>query len=247
MQLHARGAKAWPVTPYRYASDADTADVVKTIHRLADGDVDLVVFTATPQVERLLEVSRASGLETKLAAGLARTPIAAIGPVVEATLSLHGLTAALRPESSFTSSRLCAPFVPGGRRDERTAPNRGNPKILNPHTGDRRIMRRIKAALLALIISPAFYCPATAQSVTDFIASGKPIVDLRARYEGVSDASKTLDASARTLRARLGYETVPGMVCNLRPNWMKYWQLAVRPTTARATARSPILSSPTPR
>jgi uroporphyrinogen-III synthase len=100
-QLHARGAKAWPVTPYRYASDAETGDVVRVIRLLADGGIGLVVFTATPQVERLLQVAQETGLASELAAGLARTPLAAIGPVVEETLRLHGLSAALRPESSF--------------------------------------------------------------------------------------------------------------------------------------------------
>ncbi len=100
-QLFARGAEACPVTPYRYASDAETGDVVRVIRLLADGGIGLVVFTATPQVERLLQVGQEAGLASELAAGLARTPLAAIGPVVEDTLRLHGFSAALRPESSF--------------------------------------------------------------------------------------------------------------------------------------------------
>jgi hypothetical protein len=39
------------------------------------------------------------------------------------------------------------------------------------------------------------------------IAQGRPVIDLRARYETVQDASKTLDANAQTIRARLGYDT----------------------------------------
>lgn len=99
--LQARGAKVWTVTPYRYASDAETADVEKFIPLLAEGEIGLVVFTATPQVERLFQVARDAGLEQQLSAGLARTPLAAIGPVVEETLRQHGLAAALRPENSF--------------------------------------------------------------------------------------------------------------------------------------------------
>ena len=41
----------------------------------------------------------------------------------------------------------------------------------------------------------------------DAIAAGRPVIDLRGRYEIVQDASKTVDANALTLRARLGYET----------------------------------------
>jgi uroporphyrinogen-III synthase len=100
-KLTARGARTWPVTPYCYASETETGAVATIIRRLADGAIGLVVFTATPQVERLLQVAKESHLDAELAAGLARTPIAAIGPVVEDTLRLHGLTATLRPKSSF--------------------------------------------------------------------------------------------------------------------------------------------------
>lgn len=99
--LRARGAKVWTVTPYRYASDAETADVAKIIHRLAAGEIGLVVFTATPQVERLFQVAGESGLVQELAAALARTPLAAVGPVVEQALHQHGLAPALRPDGNF--------------------------------------------------------------------------------------------------------------------------------------------------
>jgi len=44
-------------------------------------------------------------------------------------------------------------------------------------------------------------------SFGDWLEQGTPIVDLRARYEGVDDKSKSLFAGAATMRARLGYET----------------------------------------
>src|SRR5271157_3479141 len=43
--------------------------------------------------------------------------------------------------------------------------------------------------------------------VPSFIAEGRPVIDLRARYEDVDDASKAVIGQAGTLRARLGYET----------------------------------------
>jgi len=39
------------------------------------------------------------------------------------------------------------------------------------------------------------------------IAQGRAVIDLRARYETVTDNSKLLDANAGTIRARLGYDT----------------------------------------
>jgi uroporphyrinogen-III synthase len=99
--LQARGAKVECITPYRYACDTQTADVEEVIRRLAGDEFGLVVFTATPQVERLFQVAGEAGLGDALAAALRRTPIAAVGPVVEDTLRLHGLAAALRPDGSF--------------------------------------------------------------------------------------------------------------------------------------------------
>ena len=39
------------------------------------------------------------------------------------------------------------------------------------------------------------------------IAQGRAVIDVRARFESVDDASRALDANAGTVRARLGYET----------------------------------------
>jgi uroporphyrinogen-III synthase len=99
--LRQRGAEVSPVTPYRYASQADTDQVIEAIRALAAGQIGMIAFTSSPQIERLVTVAREAGLETELQETLARTPIAAIGPVVEDALHAHGFKAALRPESNF--------------------------------------------------------------------------------------------------------------------------------------------------
>jgi len=99
--LRARGAEAFPVTPYRYASEAENEQVADIIRRLASASIGMVVFTASLQIDRLFEVARSAGSESELLKGLASTPIAAIGPVVEDALGKLGLTAAVRPETSF--------------------------------------------------------------------------------------------------------------------------------------------------
>ncbi|OJU08756.1 MAG: hypothetical protein BGN86_05650 [Caulobacterales bacterium 68-7] len=48
---------------------------------------------------------------------------------------------------------------------------------------------------------------AHAQSLGDAITGGKPILEMRARYEGVDQAGLPEDAAAYTLRTRLGWET----------------------------------------
>ena len=99
--LRERGAEVFPVTPYRYASQAENAQVMGVIQTLARGEINIVAFTASPQIERLFAVAREARLEKELADGLARTRIAAIGPVVGETLKAHGLAAHIRPESNF--------------------------------------------------------------------------------------------------------------------------------------------------
>ena len=61
--LGERGAAVFPVTPYRYADQAEDTQVVEAIRALADGRIGMVAFTSSPQVERLFDVARAAGLE----------------------------------------------------------------------------------------------------------------------------------------------------------------------------------------
>ncbi len=99
--LRARKAMVFPVTPYRYTSEAETGQVTEAIRMLAAGRIGMIAFTSSPQVERLVEVARQAGLEAELREAFTRVRIAAIGPVVEETLRGHGVTDVLRPESNF--------------------------------------------------------------------------------------------------------------------------------------------------
>jgi uroporphyrinogen-III synthase len=49
------------------------------------------------QIRRLIEVARAHGLEARLREGLARTPIASVGPAVSDELRAQGLNADISP------------------------------------------------------------------------------------------------------------------------------------------------------
>lgn len=109
--LRARGAEVDPVTPYAYASDADTAQVRAAIDALTGGRVGLVAFTASPQIARLFAVAKEAGREDALRAALQNTPIAAIGPVVVDALHRHGLKAALTPDASFHMKPLIRAII----------------------------------------------------------------------------------------------------------------------------------------
>jgi uroporphyrinogen-III synthase len=99
--LTARGAGVFPVTPYRYTSQTESATVAEIIQGLARGRFGLIAFTSSAQIERLFEVAREFNLTEILQTGLKRTPIAAVGPVMETMLQAHGLESAVHPEASF--------------------------------------------------------------------------------------------------------------------------------------------------
>lgn len=70
--------------------------------------------------------------------------------------------------------------------------------------------RPIQSILRAMLLSSClFNVTAAHANLVSFLEAGNPLIDLRARYEGVDDASKTFKGHAYTVRARLGYETAP--------------------------------------
>ena len=91
------GATVACVAPYVYGDAADDAAVRTLLERLSSGGVDAIAFTSTPQVERLFALAPAATVR----AALARTLVAAVGPVVAATLQRHGVDAKLMPPESF--------------------------------------------------------------------------------------------------------------------------------------------------
>ena len=99
--LRGAGASPDPVLPYRYASDAEATQVEATIRAMAAGEVDAIAFTSTPQVERMKEVAAARGLDQELRTALARTRIAAVGPLVAAAVEALGGKIAAMPQASF--------------------------------------------------------------------------------------------------------------------------------------------------
>ena len=95
--IEARGTDVDTVLPYAYDAKAADANVVTAIEDMADGRIDAIALTSSGQVRRLFEVAEAHGREARLREGLARTPIASVGPVVSDELQSHGLSANITP------------------------------------------------------------------------------------------------------------------------------------------------------
>jgi uroporphyrinogen-III synthase len=99
--LGLRGARVFAVTPYRYLPQSESAKVTDAIRELAAGRIDMIAFTSSPQVDRLMEVAGEAGLAGELIAALGRVPVAAVGPIVEEKLRELGVAHIVMPENAF--------------------------------------------------------------------------------------------------------------------------------------------------
>jgi uroporphyrinogen-III synthase len=104
--LESAGATVRTVLPYVYAPAADADRVADLIARLDAGTVDVILFTSSPQVDRLFEVAAERGLETRLREGFAKTCVAAVGPVLAERLRQGGVRVDVCPEQGFVMKNL---------------------------------------------------------------------------------------------------------------------------------------------
>lgn len=105
------GAAYDPVVPYAYASDEEDEQVAALIREMAAGKVDLIAFTSTPQIGRLIEVAARANLGEALDQALRTTRIAAIGPVTAQALEKVGAKVDIQPTANFHLKPLVAEIV----------------------------------------------------------------------------------------------------------------------------------------
>jgi hypothetical protein len=103
------------------------------------------------------------------------------------------------------------------------------------------------SGLAPLLLSVAAVTPAWAASpLLDAIAAGRPVIDLRARYENVGDNSKPVQTGeAGTLRARLGYETGTWNGLSVQADFDQIWLLGGNYNSTRnGKTTLPIIADP---
>jgi uroporphyrinogen-III synthase len=122
--IEAQGATVDPVLPYVYDAEAADANIMTAIEEMAHGRIDAIALTSSGQVRRLIEVAQAHGCESRLREGLARTPIAAVGPVVSDELKTHGLSTDIYPtnDAFFMKPLISAMAATLGKAAPRNAP-----------------------------------------------------------------------------------------------------------------------------
>ncbi len=121
--ITAQGAEVDTVAPYVYDAQAADANIVTAIEEMAHGRIDAIALTNLGQVRRLFEVAKARQWEAQLREGLARTPIASVGPVVSDELKSHGLRADISPanDAYFMKPLISAMAAARGKSPPRAA------------------------------------------------------------------------------------------------------------------------------
>jgi uroporphyrinogen-III synthase len=121
--ITARGAAVDTVLPYVYDARAADTNIVTAIEEMATGRIDAIALTSSGQARRLFDVARTHGCEAQLREGLAKTPIASVGPVVSDELAAHGLRASISPAEGayFMKPLIAAMAVELGKKRPKVA------------------------------------------------------------------------------------------------------------------------------
>ncbi len=95
--LEARGAEVTSLTVYKWALPEDTEPLLQNARRIANGEVDVVLFTSAHQVRNLLQIADNDGLEEQLRSALRHVVVASIGPTTSECLRDHNLPVDFEP------------------------------------------------------------------------------------------------------------------------------------------------------
>lgn len=104
--LEGAGATVRTVQPYIYAPASDAERVADLVHQMAAGTIDAIVFTSSPQVDRLFDVAEERHLTEELRQGFGRTQVASVGPVLNEHLHARGVPVHICPEQGFVMKNL---------------------------------------------------------------------------------------------------------------------------------------------
>ena len=88
--LEARGAIVTRVPVYRWALPEDVGPLQAAARAIADGQIDMAIFTTATQVVHLLQVAAGMKIEDGVRSGLSRLVIASIGPTTSEELRQQG-------------------------------------------------------------------------------------------------------------------------------------------------------------
>jgi uroporphyrinogen-III synthase len=89
--LAGRGARVTSVPVYRWALPDNPEPLRQAAQGIADGRIEVVLFTTATQVVHLLEIARQLNIEPDVRRGLKSMAVASIGPTTSDELREHGI------------------------------------------------------------------------------------------------------------------------------------------------------------
>lgn len=95
--LRQRGAFVFAAHVYRWELPEDTAPLKNAVRAVCAGNVDVVMFTSSVQLNHALKIAAELGLMREFVMGLNRAVVASIGPVASAALRQQGISVDLEP------------------------------------------------------------------------------------------------------------------------------------------------------
>jgi uroporphyrinogen-III synthase len=95
--LAQRGATVTQVPVYEWALPEDVKPLRDAVTALANGNVDVALFTTSIQVIHLLKIAAEMRKEKETTAAFARILVGSIGPVTSEELRAHGIAADMEP------------------------------------------------------------------------------------------------------------------------------------------------------
>jgi uroporphyrinogen decarboxylase len=96
--LEARGARVIRVPVYRWELPQDTAPLEDNVRALADGNLDVLLFTSAHQVANLLRVADDLELTDQVRQRVAETVVASVGPTTSQSLRDHQWPVDIEPD-----------------------------------------------------------------------------------------------------------------------------------------------------
>jgi len=95
--LRERGADVFPVHVYRWELPEDTGPLKAAVQALANGKIDVVMFTSSVQFVHASRIAEEIGLNEQFTHMLNRVVIASIGPIASETLRKNGVNVDFEP------------------------------------------------------------------------------------------------------------------------------------------------------
>jgi uroporphyrinogen-III synthase len=105
--LEARGAKVEPLKVYRWDLPEDAEPLKQNVRRLAEGAMDIAMFTSAQQVVHLLRVARELQLESQVREAFRRVVVASIGPTTSEMLRENELPVDCEPSHPKLGHLIC--------------------------------------------------------------------------------------------------------------------------------------------